>query len=467
MTVKFEVFPDKFGAEDKTEDLEIWISSFEEAVEFNGCTEEDSLKFFRLWLKGKAARWHMEMIPESNRSNWTLKDWTKELKKKFMAKGNVIGLTKLEKKPEQTWDTFGNQFTRYVETIPEDLVTEKWITKTFLEAVSVADLNLWRELYLKCRNLKLSEVIRKVVATAKCWDEGLKDTNKNSGDTGRGNFTVSVNNQQDADSSGSNDKEDIVELTKMVKELSLAVLNRPIRKSRDELECYSCHQKGHTSRYCPQRTGVSLGKEKLGVSESPALIALEDHSLGNEGLSCAADNVRNKRIRVEDLLEDRPVVLPRLSDKRKGEIKKNIKKRVRTKPKPSGLATKILQNPAPITIGELLRLKPQFAGELISSVRDLKSKNRQGLLYAENRGTKEFYHSEENPTFIMSECRGVALPLLIDTGATHSLIKMDLVNQLEIKPYLLKNSIRIQPVYGKSVEISMGCTLELQLEERS
>ncbi|OMJ17083.1 hypothetical protein AYI69_g7581 [Smittium culicis] len=171
MTGKFEVFPDKFGAEDKTEDLEIWISSFEEAVEFNGCTEEDSLKLFRLWLKGKAARWHMEMIPKSNRANWTLKDWTKELKNKFMAKGNIIGLTKLEKKPEQAWDTFGSQFTRYVETNPEDLVTEKWITKTFLEAVSVADLNLWRELYLKCRNLKLSKVISKVVATAKCWDE--------------------------------------------------------------------------------------------------------------------------------------------------------------------------------------------------------------------------------------------------------------------------------------------------------
>ncbi|OMJ24222.1 hypothetical protein AYI70_g1739 [Smittium culicis] len=98
------------------------------------------------------------------------------------------------------------------------------------------------------------------------------------------------------------------------------------------------------------------------------------------------------------------MILPRLNDKRKGEIKKNIKKRVRTKHKPSGLATKMLQNPAPVTIGELLRHKLQFAGELISSVRDFKSKSRQGLLYAENLGAKKFFQQEENPIFIISEC---------------------------------------------------------------
>ncbi|OMJ19920.1 hypothetical protein AYI69_g6429 [Smittium culicis] len=313
MVVKFEVFPDKFSAEDRTEDLEIWISSFEEAVEFNGCTEEESLKLFRLWLKGKAARWHMEILAEATRSNWTLKNWTKELKKKFGTKGNVIGLTKLEKTSEQTWDTFGSLFTRYVETIPEDLVTEKWITKTFLEAVSVADLNLWRELYEKCRNMKLNEVIRKVVATAKFWDEGLKDNNKNLDNKDTGDTSGILSSLKEVANPIVKEKGDIEELTKMVKELSLAVLNRPIRKPRDELECYSCHQKGHTSRYFPQRTGISLGKDKNIAADSPALIALEDHSLENEGLAYSAGNVRNKRIRVDDLLDHRPTVLPRIS----------------------------------------------------------------------------------------------------------------------------------------------------------
>ncbi|OMJ30135.1 hypothetical protein AYI69_g327 [Smittium culicis] len=159
----------------------------------------------------------------------------------------------------------------------------------------------------------------------------------------------------------------------MVKELSLAVLNRPTHKLRENLECYTCHQKGHTSRYCTQRTGNNLGNDNNRNSNPTALIAIEDHSDDDEGLACTAENARNKRIRVEDLLDQRYTALPRVTGKRKGEIKTS-KKRARTKPKPSGLANKILKNPDPITVAELLRLKPQFAGELISTIKDLKSK---------------------------------------------------------------------------------------------
>ncbi|OMJ27823.1 hypothetical protein AYI69_g2716, partial [Smittium culicis] len=188
MPISFEVFPPKFGGtKEENKTLVAWSTSFADAIAFNSCSSEVSINLFKLWLQGDAATWRMKLQPVATEEKWSLETWLSKIKIRFAREeidGDLVTLSQMKKDKDKSWIEFNNEINAYINTIPKDLYTEKWLKKTYLEIVSRADLDIWKIIYKESKDEPLQKVMIEVVATSKLLSQGLQAIELNAKEGG-------------------------------------------------------------------------------------------------------------------------------------------------------------------------------------------------------------------------------------------------------------------------------------------
>ncbi|PVV04334.1 hypothetical protein BB560_001163 [Smittium megazygosporum] len=367
----------------------------EDAIIYNSCKPEEAVTLFKLWLQGDAAGKKMGQLTIATNLQWGLEEWIAALTSHFSKaanreEGSVTELAKMRKPSGQSWADFNTDFVSYVQSIQKELYIEAWLSKCYLAAVANSDRELWNY-------LSQSE-----------------------------------------------------ELIDMFKKLSLAVLNNSQKPKLSEIQCYVCGEKGHISKNCySSPLNQNTKKPPKNDIESPktgmiATFTDECNSckIENTELVCTSVPEGNKRIRIENLIDSRQMAQPRPMESRLGASPKK-KKLIKVPNRGTEFTKRLLSVPAPITLGELYKIRPKLIEGTISALRG----------------------GADPQCYIVATCREFTLSALIDTGASYSLINSDLASKLGISPFKLKKSIHIQPVQGREIEITHGIDLDLKLGE--
>ncbi|PWA02070.1 hypothetical protein BB558_001797 [Smittium angustum] len=310
--------------------------------------------------------------------------------------------------------------------------------------------------------MEVKEIMREVQEVAEEWEEGLKSI--------RDTKTQTVTEAQTLNSSRKTLPTDpeVEELTQLIKSLTLILQKKVVRKDPNELECFTCGKRGHISKFCRARLndstadGIKAKEDNIQSPKSGMLAVLPPKEEEEEEAKMLASQViGNKRIRIEDLIEQqesRPIkeLSPRLGLEKEKRSKKKQQLRIRYSP----LAEKVLDSNANLTIREVLRTMPRLYKQIGQTMRK-EPGLRKNSLYAEIENENKSKTVDMEPVYIIFEINERNIPALVDTGATYSLISRELAKELNITEYTLTKPVSVQSVQGDIITIKKGGSLTI------
>ncbi|OLY83008.1 hypothetical protein AYI68_g2866 [Smittium mucronatum] len=170
-------------------------------------------------------------------------------------------------------------------------------------------------------------------------------------------------------------------------------------------------------------------------------------------------------MRLDYVTHPRKVIsLPPVGDSLGKVNLKATKKAMKVSQRDKEFTERLLAAPKSLALEKSVITLPQALQNIIQEFQKLKKKSKRQI-YAEY-GTEVKRNSFKEITFyLVLGHRGKALPILVDTGATYSLISEEFANILSIRKKELANHIRIQPVSGDDINIVKRYSLELKLDE--
>ncbi|PVU85984.1 hypothetical protein BB561_006847 [Smittium simulii] len=474
----FEGLPVKFrGDGTDTDTINIWIKKFKVISELKPWDESTQIKILELWLEGKAAIW-FENFTENKKNKNTISLF-KGLIKNFddqnnQEQGDVIVLSGLLKKDHENIKDFNQRFRLYLKTIPKEERPTQLIKKIYLNALHLADREIWWNIVQMDEDLEYNDLIKRTetLASKKEVVEGDQKTT-----------TIKIIEEEIK--AANEEKNWDMKMDKLTKDLSSLTLlvKEKFKTDRTDITCHYCGMKGHKTFYCRKKQkdlAENSSSESTESNVKSGMIAMEV----NADIDLALTAVNSvKRIRVEDYLNEynpaRPISVPQVN--KAPEIAENLKKEnnnyepikqginkmgiVEKKRKPlkpktvSSITNRILDSEAPLTNKELFQIKPQLIPELISGLQYFKRTNVPRKVLVSN---------EKNKSKALSFVRVVLgdqnVALHVDNGADYSIINSKFIEGMGIELSSMDRPFHIQPLKGVPVTVDKVATILVSFE---
>ncbi|OMJ29471.1 hypothetical protein AYI69_g1019 [Smittium culicis] len=491
----FEGLPSRFKGDDSdVDDAEIWMKKFKIVSALNKWDEETKFNIFKLWLEGKAAKWleSREAIHEEIRM---MVDWERDFLSEFnesksKQKGNLITLCQLKINSGETISQFNSRYIKYLNAIPKNMYTPDWIKEAYISTLSNIDKDVWWKLAQENDSMTYSQIMKeaerliKLKITHKSFNINDKSFNEDHNQTldSEKEKTYRIKENLDSNSKLLNDYKKIDKIVNQVDSLSESMKNLHLLVQKNQnadysqVTCMNCSMKGHPTFKCWEKpkTGQSLAKDLSEKAAKSGLLAIKKQT---EPLIAAS---ANKRMRVESLLgEDyryqnqlgsEKIVPDKLQEvkNRLGAVPKKKKKTIQKYP--PAIFTRIMDSPAPVSLLEFCQIKPQMIPDIISGLQSLKREKikRNALWTSEISAEESEEEEDEEPepvSFILLEAANQILPVFLDIGAAHSIIKRSMVMELSLPTFKLKKPFALQPVSGPSFLVSEGVVIHAKFEE--
>ncbi|PVU86580.1 hypothetical protein BB560_006657, partial [Smittium megazygosporum] len=338
---------------------------------------------------------------------------------------------------------------------PTAIQIKRFITENRISNIdlSIADINALLDMLVYDEKIERSALTQipcgncPVQEVAEEWKERLKSI--------RDTKTQTVSEAQTLNSSRKTLPTDpeVEELTQLIKSLTLILQKKVVRKDPNELKCFTCGKRRHISKFC---------RDRLSDSTADGIKAKEDNI---QSPKSASQVIGNKRIRIEDLIEQQESrSIKELSSRLGLEKEKKSKKKQQLRIRYSTLAEKVLDSNANLTIREVLRTILRLYKEIDQTMRK-EPGLRKNTLYAEIENEIKSKTADMEPIYIIFEINERNIPTLVDTGATYSLISRELAKELNITEYTLTKPVSVQSVQGDIITIKKGGFLTVRIEE--
>ncbi|OMJ28611.1 Pro-Pol polyprotein [Smittium culicis] len=422
----------------------------------------------------------MELI--SITTDWTLSNWLTKLKAKFVKKsdrkGSIFMLSEMKKNDNEDMDAFNNRFQKYVTTIPADMRTDGLVKKVYTDILLTMDRDLWWNCSKLDEASKLEDLMNETSKMMEIKEQAAikKSTYKASEDARK--LDPESTKMEKSERNGI--QASIDQLTREMRQMALLSQKEPPKRDFSDITCYNCNQKGHTSRVCKVKSSDE-GKRNVYPEEKKIMLALDKPKANMVNFGGG----NSKRPRLENLLNShdgdrgrnfmnprRVVDLPRLGSTKSLRKKKQAPNRAEHNPE---WAKRVLESQAPISVKEVLNLKPKMIKVFIKSLQKLERAKEKNLLYAEYSDSETSSGSEtssdeediESLSYLTTYVKHIPILLFLDPGAAYSIISEKLVLKLDLKPTKLKSSIKIKPVSGNVIEIRKGIELPIEFDDGS
>ncbi|OMJ09517.1 hypothetical protein AYI69_g10622 [Smittium culicis] len=298
--IKTEIFPQKFtGSKDDATKAEIWIKKFKSSIKFSKISDEDAVELFKLWLKGDAAKWKFDVEDAEKTEQWDFLQILEKFQEYFVTKkaknfpGDVFSLMKLSKEKNETMEEFNREFKVYLKRIDKKMYTIELIKKAYVVTISRIDNNIWWQLAQKTESLSLEELMKE-----SCSLMDLK--------IGASKENVTI---EEIPVRSTDEKSNTKSIYRKIDYLVIAMENLTLLaqknsvKSYENITCFTCGTKGHSSNYCTNRPANPTTSAKS--TDIPKMMLAVDSSSDEENVANYGFRERShKRMRVEDLIND-------------------------------------------------------------------------------------------------------------------------------------------------------------------
>ncbi|OLY81467.1 Transposon Ty3-G Gag-Pol polyprotein [Smittium mucronatum] len=467
--ISFEGLPTKFAGENTS----VWIRRFSKISNLKGWEETTRLDVFKEWLDGDAYLWLMsteETTPESE--EWTFEEWTKKLQDNFPEKIPVtkkrieFTLKDLEKlKPEDFSDFsyFNQEFRRIEKLVAGNMKTEEQVQRIYKEIVTKSDPRMAFEVFSRSEKAipklgRMMDIFLKLYSIRSEIDKTLEDTKDKS---------IKVNferrevkpyslgkNSLDGGRNQGNDEDVIRDLTRQLSELTLLVKNGGrAKKDRSSVICYNCNKTGHYANECrPKYEGGS---------------SVENHNSVQSGMFVEVSSNKQeilgaqKRMRVEELMNPESseiVFIPPKNTTKSKDSKKTLRKKKLVKKKVVEDAKKgdeFLDMIIQVPIRDYLKGRKSEIRSIASKISGMKNKVNLGEVVTQ-------HNQNETGAYVPVKIGGVDSMIVIDSGASCSLVGGKLLKKLGAVPQKVANETSIVPVGGKELSILSKVSLCVQ-----
>ncbi|OMJ11839.1 hypothetical protein AYI69_g9679 [Smittium culicis] len=363
LPISFEGLPKRFKGDEKDNDtVEIWTSRFVGICKLKGWNDSESVEVFKIWLEGPAAKclYDKEKLAKDDKQpiEWNLEKLSEALTVEFqdfkkLIKHDIFTLSEIKKKDTESLEEFNTKYVKYLEKIPESMYTKDSI-KEMIKGNILED-----EILIPKSEPEVFIPIPPVAEPVKKKKEESVINN-------------SVQCQID-------------QLGKKFSDMMLKMgrqRNPPF--DNKNYQCFNCGEYGHGTRMCNKERNPELNaklyeayinKNAPPNSENhKSMLLVQSNTEDNLALNAA-----HKRMRVEDLLDNR-VVLTEVSratatsSPKTAKKKKNVEKKKNTQIGTiSVMPSRFLDSNAPMTIRELFVTDPRYLNDTIIALQQLKN----------------------------------------------------------------------------------------------
>ncbi|OMJ26574.1 hypothetical protein AYI70_g55 [Smittium culicis] len=231
--------------------------------------------------------------------------------------------------------------------------------------------------------------------------------------------------------------------------------------------CLVCGKRVHYSKECPKsplNESKNLSKQEPSGPPNKSLLDFNSEELERPADALISIPNSSKRMRVDEIINS-PLKAVDHRESRLDKPKKSVKKK-KTKPKARipEWSTLILNSSAQISVRGLLSIKQSLLSEILSCLRKRNSAESCHIFYAENGNTEISNDKTFTSSYIMMRYKNRDLPILIDTGASYSLMNKEIVTKLGIPLKKMRKPIFIQSVSGKTIKLEEKCRITVVLE---
>ena len=485
--IEYRGLPSKFKGEG--ENPAIWVKIFQRHANLHAWADSTSKEVLLTWLEGAASEWQydLETDPETSDivAKWTFHHWISELQVRFQVPKpakpifNLFGLASLQPDTNESLESFHVKFQNYLNKIPKALYTNEGIKDIYLNILSRINNTVWWTILQKSQ-------VDKSLSLQNLWTEALKLINLQSKvvvgqlnpsigqleNMANANQFHGTPSAQSPISHGSNfepvqqsglKKTDMDMLMEKFDALVLAI-NKPKDKDSNELTCFSCGRKGHTSASykCHSHSKHMCNPMCPSyISNNPAT-GTNAIPIGGKTMFCSekeetANVLATKRVRIEEMLNEyekppiikKQVLIP-------SSIKPVKKKGSRKFYEDSIIANRMLDESANITYRELFLSNPKILQRVIQTLQKEKKFTKGSVLNI---------NAEDKLSFISCTINNHPVIVQLDNGSSYSIVTKDFVRKFAVTIMELKAPIKLSPITGKSFEIREYVTLPLTFSE--
>ncbi|PVU87677.1 hypothetical protein BB561_006230 [Smittium simulii] len=258
--------------------------------------EQKAIDIFKLWTEDSAAEWQADMEEIYDTSKWALTKWLEKLKQKFDNKVNkletIFELILLRKEENKEMEVFNSRFLKYMKTIPAKMYTEELIRKIYLDTLVSIDSDLWWQctklgdtanlsaimnkttllMDIKEQMMRIGELGKNSLRNTNEMNKKFTDTKVKIPEQQHGINPIRTSNNSQVDEGDAGIKESIQELIKEIRNLTLLSQRGYPKKDYNEITCYTCNKKEHTSRVC----SIQSQTNKNEPAEHSIMLALEE-----------------------------------------------------------------------------------------------------------------------------------------------------------------------------------------------
>lgn len=426
-----------------------WANKLRASLKLAEWSEDESVGVLVTLVEGEAEDHYYKLLTFNGVENWNLDKWLEALGKKFPEpqplekEYSFYGLIKLRPRVGERLSEFIGRFEDYCTCLGIGEALEKVAKDALVEATRETYPQEFREVLMRDEfgdytARQLGQALIKV-------EEKLN--------------MVKIGNSRDE----TVPLEDSLELlTREVANLKLMVAKRGHPVNMERRVCFNCGELGHGARECAAPRDPLGFKNRFEEFQRGKATRPRQGSAGVEESKKKAMVVlaaQHKRVRVDDLLTDeeeqpmssRQAVVSDKGEKKNGQSKISKASQV--------LTDKVLDSSVPMTVRELLKIRPAIIKTLAGQLDDAK----RGVALAVDG---EALNSErfDATSYVLVKVGDNEVSLFVDIGASCCIVTKKFLKSMGI-PFKSKQSGVLLPAAGEVMRIVGEVILEVGFAE--